>query len=250
MTFEQWIQNPAGLKTAVMTNRQMYRDFYTSKFDKIMLREGNNFRYFCYKTANDYIIHIKVPSEVIPKFYYDVVIFFYTNNAPTVTNSTLKNYDVKFYTNSPDFVYTHCHAYVVGDLFFTGLSKKMNKLSLTKTAIERNPKDDIGYVKSIFFAYLIMQRKQLFEKSIYVDKYSEKYLLSTVSHADDVVQARQEVEVRLREQERREKKEQKKAEREAMRPKLHSSRSTMGVKQTVTSSKVKTVSNTRKVKKI
>lgn len=199
MTFDDWLKNPAGKKSAVMTSRQMYRDMYTQKYNKVMLREGNKFEYKCYKNklGNRFLIHIKVPSEVIPKFYYDVIISFSTNNPALYASPSLKGYDVQFYTNSPDFVYTHCHAYVKAKLFYTPLSKKMNKLSLTKTAVERNPKDQVSYVKSLVFAYLIMQSKLLFTKNNYTSILDDKQLISKVRMADDVVAARQAAQAKL-----------------------------------------------------
>lgn len=205
MTFDDWLKNPAGKKSAVMTSRQMYRDMYTQKYNKVMLREGNKFEYKCYKNklGNRFLIHIKVPSEIIPKFYYDVIISFTTNNPALYASPSLKGYDVQFYTNSPDFVYTHCHAYVKAKLFYTPLSKRMNKLSLTKTAVERNPHDQVSYVKSIVFAYFIMQSKSLFSKTVYTDTINDKDLLRNVRQADEVVAARQEAAIKLEKEKKR-----------------------------------------------
>ena len=205
MTLNDWANNPAGKNSAVMTNRQMYRDLYTSKFNKVMLREGNKFTYKCYKSKSgaQYVLHIKVPSEVVPKFYYDVVINFETKNPAAVTNSSLSQYDVQFYTNSPDFVFTHCHAYNKANLFFKPLAKKMSKLSLTQKAVERNPNDEVGYVKSIFFAYCIIKSRGLLQKLNYTDQYIEKNLINDVRHADDVVAARQEAEAKMKAEARR-----------------------------------------------
>ena len=198
MTFEEWINNPAG-KSAVMTNRQMYRDMYTAKFNKVMLREGNSFKYHCYKTKhNEFIIHIKVPSEVVPNFYYDVVVSFTSKIPTSITTTNLNKYDVQFYTNSPDFVYTHCHAYNKNKLFFTDLEKKMSKLSLTQKAKERNPNDSVGYVKSIYFAYLIMKYKDLFSKSNFIDSYDKKAFTNEIRQAEEVVEMRQLAEEKMR----------------------------------------------------
>ena len=200
MTFDDWINNPAGGKSSFMTNRQMYRDMYTAKYNKIMLREGNKFTFHTYKNkaGTHFIVHIKVPSEVVPKFYYDVVVSFTADNPAAFTTTTLKGYNVQFYTNSPDFVYTHCHAYKNADLFFGDLSNRMNKLSLTKVAVERNPQDVVGYVKSIYFAYLIIKSNNLFDKIHYTELYSEKDLQRVVRHANDVVEERQLEEAKLK----------------------------------------------------
>lgn len=208
MTLNDWVNNPAGKNSAVMTNRQMYRDLYTAKFNKVMLREGNKFDYRCYKnrSGSHFLVHIKVPSEVVPKFYYDVIVSFKSDDPAAPTNPSLNKYDVQFYTNSPDFVYTHCHAYNEAGLFFTPLSKKMSKLSLKQKAVERNPNDEVGYVKSIFFAYCIIRSRGLLQKINYNDLYVEKDLINQVRHAEDVVAARQEAEAKMKAEARRAKK--------------------------------------------
>ena len=76
MTFRQYIQNPMGIANAVISNREMYRQLYTGKLDKIMVREMGHIDYKLYVGKKKYYIHFKIPSEIIEKFYYDVVIEF------------------------------------------------------------------------------------------------------------------------------------------------------------------------------
>ena len=217
MTFDEWINNPAGGKSSFMTNRQMYRDLYTSKFNTVMLREGNNFTYSCFKnkSGTHFVLHIKVPSEVVPKFYYDVVISFTSDNPVAHTTTTLNHYNVQFYTNSPDFVFTHCHAYNQAGLFFSDLSNRMSKISLKQKAVERNPQDVVGYVKSIYFAYLIIKSRKLFDKINYKDAYSDKALQRAVKHAEDVVEEIRLAEEKMKAEARREKQRERAKEEEA-----------------------------------
>ena len=58
MTFDEYINNPMGIKSAVISNREMYRKMYTEKFDKVMVREvgkmdyqlsKSNSKYYCYR---------------------------------------------------------------------------------------------------------------------------------------------------------------------------------------------------------
>lgn len=39
MTFQQYIDNPMEKKNAVFSQRDMFRKFYTDKFDAVFLRE-------------------------------------------------------------------------------------------------------------------------------------------------------------------------------------------------------------------
>ena len=45
MTFDDYIQNPMGRENAVISNRNMYRDLYKAKLDKILVRENGKIEY-------------------------------------------------------------------------------------------------------------------------------------------------------------------------------------------------------------
>ena len=43
MTFDKYIDNPSG--GSVYTNRNMYKNMYKSKFDKVLVREQGRIKY-------------------------------------------------------------------------------------------------------------------------------------------------------------------------------------------------------------
>lgn len=191
MTIKDYINNPMGRKNAVISNREMYRSYYTDKFNKLMVRENGKIDYTLYKSKNNYYIHLKIPSETVKNFYYDVVFCFY----PKSTNDkTIDNYYVKFYSNDPSFVYTFAHAFAKNKLFIDDLAPKMSKQALKKTATEKNPNSEIGYVKTIYFAYIYMNNKGLFNTIHYVsaEKYDKNKLLKNIMDADEKIKLRQE----------------------------------------------------------
>lgn len=195
MTFDEYINNPAGAKNAVISHREMYRALYSEKLDKIYVREGGDIDFFVYKSKADYLVHIKVPSEVIPKFYYDVVIQFSPKSGVGELSRSVKDYEAHFYSNDPAFVFTFAHAFLKNDLFIKDLIPKMSKLAVKRDAKERNPANQVGYVKSLYFAYLIMENKNLFSKArldSMAKPYSKKEFLPTVMDADEKVQLRME----------------------------------------------------------
>ena len=192
-SFKEYISNPLGNKTAVFSSREMYRNLYTNKFNVLMVRENSKLDYRLYKDNDNYYIHLKIPSEKIKDFYYDVVIQFIPNKLSAV-EKTLDNYIVKFYSNDPSFVFTFAHAFIKNNMFVEDLKPKMSKLAVRKDAKEKNPNNEIGYVKSLYFAYIFMRSRGLFNKIHYVgaDKYNKKELLFNVMHADEKIQLRQE----------------------------------------------------------
>ena len=63
----------------------------------------------------------------------------------------------------------------------------------SQKAAERNPHDQVGYVKSIYFAYLEIKHKGLLQKIKFgtAEKYDKKKLLAMIMPADDKIEARQ-----------------------------------------------------------
>ena len=172
-------------KVMTSSNARMYREMYSKKLDAILVRENNNIQIFLFidKTQDRYIIYIKVPSETQKQFYYDVVIEFSKGDK---NKASLEDYNVRFYSNEPRFCFVFCYAYLQHDLFFKDLTSKMSKQALTKSAENTNPSNQIGYCKSIYFAYLIMQQRGLFDKAKwreFAKEYRKDDLLSLVEHA-------------------------------------------------------------------
>lgn len=199
MTFNQYIQNPMGIANSVISNREMYRQLYTKKLDAIMVREvghTNRMETHTYKDGKRYIAYLKIPSETVPNFFYDVLIEFTEpktddkNVKKKLVGNNLEDYYVRFYSNDPSFVFTFTHAFVKNDMFFKEFSNKMSKRALKEKAEQKNPKDLVGYVKSIYFAYLLMKRKGLFNKLKYLETYNKTSLDNRVMEADKKIDAR------------------------------------------------------------
>ena len=206
MTFDQYIQNPMGVKNAVISNREMYRAMYTEKLNKILVRESGKVTYFLYKGTKKYYAYIKVPSEVVSKFYYDVIIeFSEPDGGAKLSDRTLRNYNVRFYSNDPAFVFTFAHAFIQNGLFLDTYRDKMSNQAIRKNADEKNPNNDVGYVKSLYFAYLIMNQRGLFNKIQYGERYHERNVKSMVMDADEKISRRQQEGEELRKSNRKSK---------------------------------------------
>lgn len=199
MTFEQYILNPMGKHNAVLnaTARESIRKSYMEKFDKILLRENGHIDYKLYKDkkSNTYWIYVKIPSEVVKNFYYDVILKFSASQNVDSAGEDLFKYNVKFYSNDPAFVFTYAHVFLQNDLFIKELSSKMSKEALRKSPKEKNPNKDIGYVKTIYFVYLLMQNKKLNKKNRFELESKSldiKDLINSIEDADEKIRKRQE----------------------------------------------------------
>ena len=246
MSFDKYIDNPSGGAT-VITNRRMYKDMYKSKFDKVLLRESGKIEWKVYYTNDNedsYYIYMKIPSEVITNFYYDVVVRLFTNENRKKSNANLREYAVEFYSNDPAFVYTFVHAFSKNHLFIKDLEPKMSKIALKNTAKIKNPKDNIWYVKSLYFAYLTMEKYNLFSRIILKQhgvRYNKRELLSQITHATEKIESRQQAQEKLD----KEKSKAKKIERKDSEVQTKQSKSSNIVKTSMVS---KTSKNTKSVK--
>ena len=98
---------------------------------------------------DDYFIHIKVPSESNPNQSYDVVILFFADNNKVKRGITLNHYYVKFFSNSPSFIYQYAVLYKTNGFLIDFLYDKMDKKY--SDTMPKNPKK-MMYDKSIYCA--------------------------------------------------------------------------------------------------
>ena len=201
MTFDQYIENPMGKSNAVFAARHAYKAEYTEKFDALFMREAGKIDYALYydKPHDTYYAHIKIPSEKVKKFYYDVVIRFFTNDNALRTSASLKDYQVQFFSNDPAFIYTYLYVFNKLGMLVEDLKSKCPKASLTLKPEERNIYEVPGYVKSIYFAYILMSRINLFTKATYHHfgrKYSKSALLGNVASGEQKMEERKTAEAK------------------------------------------------------
>lgn len=214
MSFDKYIDNPSG--GSAFTNRGMYKDMYKRKFSAVLLREQGKVVYKVFKDNDkddSYYIYMKIPSEVIENFYYDVVVRLFTTQSSRKSGTSLREYEVQFYSNDPAFVYTFAYSFKINKLFIPDMEPKMSKSALSNSAKVRNPKNQVWYVKSLFFAYLTMEKYNLFNRTILdreSTKYSKRALLNQIEHADKKVKDRQDAQAKLDAEKRKEREKLKK----------------------------------------
>ena len=216
MTFEQYIVNPMGRSNAVLnaTARESIRKDYLKRYDQLLVREKGKIDYKLYydEKKNIYVAHFKIPSETIEKFYYETVIEFYTNSDVKQGGVNLMDYDVKFYSNDPAFVFTYAHTFQKTGLFINELKSKMSKLANKKEAKEKNPGNNVGYVKSIYFAYLTLKRSGIINRDRFVAESSKlnfNSLAGQIEDAEKKVDARIEAGTKKQHKKTKERKENK-----------------------------------------
>ena len=162
LTFEEYIKSPAGKGASMNPARDSTEAFYQTKYDALVARDGL-VKYKIYKTPTAYYIHFLIPSNSTKGFTYDTVVEL---RQPEEGTGAIKNYHVRFYSNDPDFNFTHAHAYLTHGLIIPEFQGKLSILVKSMKAHTRNPDNTVGYVQSIYFAYLTMKKNNLFDKSV------------------------------------------------------------------------------------
>lgn len=105
---------------------------------------------------DNYLLHIKVKSESSSRFY-DVVILFFTDDEKIKKDVSFRNYYVKFFSNSPSFIYQYAVLYKENGILIDMLYDKMDPEYMDTKPTKTNPNNKVSYDKSIYIACRFMQ---------------------------------------------------------------------------------------------
>ena len=165
ITFPGYIKNPSGSRAMMVGEKNLAQQLYTDKYNKMMLRVNGKIDYLLYKKDNDrFIIYMKIPSESTETLFYDVVVEFFTKDITQKSLNKLDGYNIRMFSNDPNFIFTFAYVFYERGLIIPELKKKISKVALKTNPAKSNPNKVVGYVKSLYFAYLFMQSHGLFNK--------------------------------------------------------------------------------------
>jgi hypothetical protein len=164
LTLNQFLINPSGRHTAFLSSREsIIRDLQTRFFN--LMKKTKNLVFKVYKNKDDYIFHFKIPSEkFINELFYDVVLLFTPPDEQTKVDRNITRYEMKFFSNSPAFIFTYAYVLNSNDLLVDILKDKINKKALTEEPSQRNPVETLGFEKSCYFAGLYIKENNLLNK--------------------------------------------------------------------------------------
>lgn len=146
-----------------MTNFQNISDFLSAPFGNVdkaeqarLLRMYSNSKF---KRAikisgytvvdEEYFFHLSIPSDSNPNQLYDVVILFFTDNEKIKKEMSFKNYYIKFFSNSPSFMYQYAALYKQEGFLIDFLFDKMDK---NYADVLPKTQKALSYDKSIYAA--------------------------------------------------------------------------------------------------
>lgn len=96
---------------------------YREKYDTLKNTHKFSHDIYTIQPGGRMIVHIKVPSETVDNFYYDILIEF----EPSATTLKIEDCDVKLFSNSPSFVYSYAYVFYHLDPDGTTKAKKTEK---------------------------------------------------------------------------------------------------------------------------
>lgn len=166
LTLDEYNKSPNG-KSGNTIGSQYLAAAYKEKYTKVMLRNNGHIDHNFLVDNGNYFILLRVPSEIVSKFTYEVVFKFSPSSASDAHASNLKSYNVTFFSNDPAFVFTYAHVYNNAGLIVEELIDRLPDEVIKTKPVERNPSMVINYAKILYFGYLYIKQHGFLDKHYY-----------------------------------------------------------------------------------
>lgn len=145
-TISSFLSKPFG-NSVPDKNVEYEKDYQNAKMKKTICIDGST------QIDGSFLVHVKVPSTTNDGYFYDVVLQFFTDNSSMINKEpTLKNYFVKFFSNSPGFIYHYASLYKLNGFLINELFEKLDSNTIDKLPEKTNKGMQLSYDKSIYMA--------------------------------------------------------------------------------------------------
>lgn len=136
-------------------NQKFIQDAHREKLKKVMEKNSLT-RLDCsiYKNLKGYVLHFKIPSETYKNFYYDAMLCL--EQKSVIHSYNIKDYDIKFISNSPDFVYFYAYLFNKENMLFTDFVNKLPSVCINTEPKQNNKTGDISNCKALSWIILYM----------------------------------------------------------------------------------------------
>lgn len=138
----------------------------------------------------NFLVHIKVGSESRISEFYDVVILFYTHDSKIARQIRFTNYFVKFFSNSPSFIYKYAVLYKEKGMMIPQCAMKLDQQYADKLPEKSNPNMIVSYDKSIYIAcrFMLDHKVSAFNRFGVMarDKKDKEKFFSDIKNFEDV----------------------------------------------------------------
>lgn len=211
----EFIDNPMGKGSTAIPSRHLIKEDLNRRFEELINNnKDKKIELTIYRDGDEYYFHFLIPSESKERRNtYDVVLYFTLgeDGKDFASDKNLNRYFVKFFSNSPGFIYTYAYAFNLYGLLIESFANKYNKVVLEQPPVTRNPGEIISYEKTTYFAcyYLLKNPKYLNKSTINLiaKPYKEEILNKKIRNEDKI---KMEIAQEKRRVEREKKEEEKK----------------------------------------
>jgi len=215
-------------KGSMKLNTKGVIEEYRERYDNL-IGSGKTFRHDTY-TVNPggrIMVHIKVPSETVDGFYYDVLIELSAEKSA----ADFRDCDIKIFSNCPSFVYSVAYVFAHWDpsakdkskgkgmmidslrgklprerLLVPGAEKSLGKKPVHDKPVTRNPMGIPLFDKSVYFAIFYMLDNVPFAQVMHnYHNISMSRLMATIDDFESLMAKRKRVAARQSEKKKAEK---------------------------------------------
>lgn len=210
----EFIDNPMGKGSTAIPSRHLIKEDLNRRFEELTNNKDKKIELTIYRDGDEYYFHFLIPSESKERRNtYDVVLHFTLgeDGKDFASDRNLNRYFVKFFSNSPGFIYTYAYTFNLYGLLIESLANKYNKIVLEHPPVTRNPGEIISYEKTTYFAcYYLLKNPKYLDKStinLIAKPYKEEVLNKKIRNEDkiklEIAQEKRRVEREKKEEEKK-----------------------------------------------
>jgi len=158
---------PFGQGFSALSTRLLIEDL-TKRF---IAGVENTIKIKAFKDKDVYFIWATIESKTNDKYngtdniHYDIVFQMIPPNSKSKQDLSIRDYDVKVYSNCPSFIYTFNFAYYKKNALINLPNGYYSKLALTMKPKVRNPLLLLGIDENIWFVVMYLDKHKLFDRS-------------------------------------------------------------------------------------
>lgn len=173
---DNFINNPQGKYSSYGGKRESIKNDLAVRYSNILTKFKGvlyNEVYYNDKTKS-YFFYFKIPSETFEKLFYDVVLEFQCDDKRYLNASTILDYSMNFFSNSPHMTMTYTYVLHKNKVIVDFLKPKYSKRALTQAPSLRNPVQQFGFEKTCYYAALYIRDKKMYSKQ-WLDKNAKPF---------------------------------------------------------------------------
>lgn len=172
MNIREYMKNPAG-KGAVIPGKEALLEIFNRRY--ITMNKTKPITFDIYTDKEIVYYHIKLTTEADNRDNtYDVVLKFSPTSQADVNDKSIRNYELRFFSNCPSFTYTYAYVAKINDILVEELSDKYEDTVLKNPPVSRNPGLIFNYEKSTYYACKFLTESSEYLNKSYIKSHSSK----------------------------------------------------------------------------